>query len=132
MRQIDTRVVDGITYYSTVACDGWPTGPCQSAAKAIERVRAYEACEEVSQAAPGQASYAQMHAFLEALSSGHEGTALVLRAIESGLHTEDWAKASGLLGSMSAQPDMRAVIDAGGTWVRRRLPATRIPSRGAQ
>src|ERR1044071_8931120 len=58
-----TRIAGNI-YYQLAACDGWSSGPCLSPAKAIERITAYERCEEISEAAPGQASRAQMKAFL--------------------------------------------------------------------
>lgn len=151
----------GQTYYQLVACDGWPSGPCPSPAKAIERVTAYERCEEVSEAAPQQASRAQMKAFLEWGNSlgggtpplrptygavmrdvgGHSpnyGTQpshvslLASNAIRDGLHSQAWMAASAELVRLAGTRELPGhVLNAGGTMTRRRLPDTQIPTRGA-
>ncbi len=124
------ETIDGVIYYHLIACDGWPTGPCKTVEKARERVRAYELCEEVSEAAPGQASRAQMQAlrsFLERTSALIELDG-VDSAIRAGLHSTEWIRMSARLASRYNIPE---VVQAGGTLVRRRLPTTQIPSRGA-
>lgn len=129
---IQIAEVDGVTFYSSVAVDGWPTGPCRTEAKVVERYTAYEKCEEVSEAAPGQASRAQMQAFFlwasETWSAVDDGHALLVigDAIIAGLHTTEWVRASMLLAKLRPGNE---VFDAGGALVRRRLPETRIPSR---
>lgn len=136
-------VVDGVTYYHAVACDGWPTGPCRTPEKALERVRAYERCEEVSEAAPSQLSRAQMQAFLAwAVSPPHHGFGVAMRivddceairlAIKDGLHSPAWIRVSQRsIILLTAKVLPRSILDAGGTLVRRRLPDTTIPTRGA-
>lgn len=146
--------IAGAVYYQLTACDGWPTGPCPSPAKAVERVTAYERCEEVSEAAPQQASRAQMRAFLEwgnslgqrpmcsavtrdiggsATSYGAPSrvTQLASLAIREGLHSHAWLIASQELVRLAGTRELPShVLNAGGTLVRRRLPDTQIPTRG--
>jgi hypothetical protein len=130
--EIATESFDGVTYYSAVACDGWPTGPCPTREKALERVGAYQRCEEVSEAAPGQASRAQMRAlrqwFVDTDFRGNRPEiAVVDAAISAGIHTEEWCVASRLFSEVKPPA---SVFNAGGTIVRRRLPDTAIPTRG--
>jgi hypothetical protein len=132
--EIATESFDGVTYYSAIACDGWPTGPCATADKAIERAAAYERGEEVSEAAPGQASRAQMQAFrswveVQRFRDGGGIARTVDAAIEAGLHTAEWLRSSTLLRNLAGSADQ--VIHAGGAYIRRRMPQTRIPTRGA-
>jgi hypothetical protein len=132
--EIAVESFGGVLYFSAIACDGWPTGPCPSEAKARERVTAYERCEEVSEAAPGQGSRAQMRALRQWLvdtdfRGSREEIHHIDEAIRAGLHTEEWCRASRLFAT--ANPP-RFVIQAGGAYIRRRLPDTAIPSRGAQ
>lgn len=54
-----SRVVDG-TMYMEASARGWSTGPCESASAALERLTAYFAGDEISEAAPGMASRAEM------------------------------------------------------------------------
>lgn len=124
MAIIDTRTVDGVTYYSTIASDGWPTGPCLTASKALERVAAYEAGEEVSEAAPQQFSRAQMTAARRCIRDGGELARTIQAALDSGLHTEEWCRASARLIRLgrSIPPE---VWRAGGARVRK---ATDEPS----
>jgi hypothetical protein len=125
--------VDDVPYFSAIACDGWPTGPCPSEAKARERVTAYERCEEVSEAALGQGSRAQMRALRQWLvdtdfRGNRPEISVIDAAIEAGLHTEEWCRASRLFSEVNPH---QSVFNAGGTLVRRRLPDTAIPTRGA-
>lgn len=94
--EIFTMVVDGVTYFGAIALDGWPTGPCPSEAKALERLAAYERGEEVSEAAPQQASRRQMTAFAQwALAERLDVEfRLAEDARRDGLHSEAWVRAS--------------------------------------
>src|SRR5689334_23185218 len=94
-----TCAVDGVLYYGLVAVDGWPTGPCPSPEKARERLDAYEAGAEVSEAAPQQLSRAQLSAVLRfrhglAPSIRERLHALASAAQLAGLHSEEWIRAS--------------------------------------
>jgi hypothetical protein len=123
MALIDTKTIDGTMYYITAAEDGWPTGPCGpcgSVAAALERVAAYERLDEVSEAAPGQASRAQMTAFLVwARSAGIRDGGAMLQSIEEarrdGLHSDAWIRASRHLVEMKPA----TVLRAGGAKIRR-------------
>lgn len=119
---IETTVIDGVAYSSAVAADGWPTGPCSTADRALERLHRYESGDEVSEAAPGQFSRAQMTV---ALSWGQrerldEEVAMIERARQDGLHSEAWVRASfRLLSDMLRREIPRSVWDAGGARIRR-------------
>jgi len=144
---------EGRIYYQMVACDGWPTGPCDSLHSALERVVAYEKGEEVSEAAPGQASRAQMTAFHDWASGGYqvghavrdvsgvdtypnstryaEVVGATMGALSSHLHSTAWMAASRLLNiALSSWRLPSNILNAGGAVVRRRMPYTAIPTRG--
>lgn len=131
-----TCVVDDVTYYGLVAAaDGWPTGPCPSPEKARERLDAYEAGLEVSEAAPGQLSRAQLSAVLRLRhrlgpSTRERLQALADDAIASGLHSPAWARASAAAVKVwDILPDW--VRHAGGARIRR-APGEVSLTRSAQ
>lgn len=99
MAKVFTGMTDGVRYYGAVAEDGWPTGPCQSEAHARERLGLYESGQEVSEAAPGQLSRAQLAAVLR-WRTGVGSTfrdrlhALAADAQIMGLHSPNWVRAS--------------------------------------
>lgn len=133
--QAFTCVVDGVTYYGMVAVDGWPTGPCPSPEKARERLDAYEAGLEVSEAAPQQLSRAQLSAVLR-LWGGVGPTirerlhALAAEAQLAGLHSEAWIRASAaVVARWAILPE--AVRHAGGARIRR-APGEVSLTRSAQ
>lgn len=121
--QAFTCVVDGVTYYGLVAVDGWPTGPCTSPEKARERLDAYEAGLEVSEAAPQQLSRAQLSAVLRlrhglAPSIRERLQGLASEAQLAGLHSQEWIRASAAVVAVWAiLPE--AVRHAGGARIRR-------------
>jgi hypothetical protein len=122
-------VIAGQPYYQGVAEDGWPTGPCPSPEKCVERLAAYERGEEVSEAAPGQCSRAQMTAFGVWIED-QEQYGLVADAVACGLHSAEWARASRLFVSMLATlPDY--VVRAGGARIRK-APGEASLTRGAR
>lgn len=118
--QAFTCAVDGVTYYGLVAVDGWPTGPCPSPEKARERLDAYEAGDDVSEAAPQQLSRAQLSAVLRlqhglAPSIRTRLQELAAEAQLAGLHSEAWIRAS------AAAVNMWGILPylAGGARIRR-------------
>jgi hypothetical protein len=112
-----SRSIAGVTYYYDLAEDGWPTGPCPSVELAVARRCAYERGEEVSEAAPGQCSRAQMTAFAAWLED-QEQYAGVMDAVVSGLHSAEWVRASALFVSViDSLPDY--IVHAGGARIRR-------------
>lgn len=120
---ITTKTIDGITYHLASAIDGWPTGPCLTADALMLRLSAYESGADVTEAAPGQASRAQMAAFLAwARDAGFRDGGQLVRQIEQaiadGLHSDAWIRASRELGKMARQIPS-AVLMAGSAAIRR-------------
>jgi hypothetical protein len=98
-----TLQIDGITYYTATASDGWTTGPCPSVAICSERLAAYEAGEEVSEAAPEQFSRAQLATARYEIQR-RPRTVLIAQmdqaiqdALRNGLHSDAWIRATRLL-----------------------------------
>lgn len=90
---LTTRVVDGRSYFEAAA-RGWSSGPCNSSAEALERLTAYHRGDEVSEAAPGMASRAEMEA-ATALFAGRLRIRGVDYTAEPGeLHSDAWIRAS--------------------------------------
>lgn len=100
MSDVFSCVIDGAWYFGAVASDGWPTGPCLSEGKALERLRAYESGAEVSEAAPDQLSRAQMTGILQWRHGVGSTIRDMLHGLASeaqlggGLHSEAWLRAS--------------------------------------
>lgn len=130
-RDVFTLLFEGRPYYGCVADDGWPTGPCPSAEKTIERVSAYEAGLEVSEAAPQQVSRIQLTRFKAwAHDRGRDGlVALAEAAMNDGLHTEAWMRVSAAFVDLYSTLPM-TVTKAGGTRVRRAAGAASLTRSG--
>lgn len=118
-----TMAVDRVAYF--VAHDhvtGWSTGPCATVADAEARLISWMAGEEVTEAAPGQASRGQMAGALAIITTrlvprdNGECKRLLQAAIKDGLHSEAWVRASARVARLVYEPE---VANAPSVMIRR-------------
>lgn len=119
------RVVDDVIYYTiALTAEEWDTGPCLTRNRALGRAAAYWAGMLISEAAPGQFSRRELREARNRLADESEGAILIDLALEAGLHSDAWIRASAYLSALYRRSGglPREIKAAGGIVICRRRP----------